>query len=284
MSRLDYALFRLASVTLFNSESREALGDIQAKLVGKIPVISDSVTALIHANKAVNQVTTIIDDLLTLAFRSAGPILALLPLYRDSLELNMWVVTDNLALWCKSESPSSFDHSAYIGPMNPTPSCTKLSAAMSALQKGNGNPKIWREFLKQLGTLPEDDLSQILSVQAYRPHFFLISQLLKRSCLSVLSDAQKPSRCDEVLMDALEKAAFNADNATGNLINVNAPGGNRWLTASLPLPGAGLMRNRLRQTAPVVAAAPKPATPPAVEPPSTGSINQPKPSAAPTAR
>lgn len=277
MSRLDYALFRLASVTLFNDESRLVLADIQSKLIGKIPVVSDTVLAAIHVNKAVNQVTTIIDDLLTVAFKSAGPVLALLPLYRDSLELNMWVVTDNYALWCKAESSSSFDASLIIGPISDTPWCTKFKEAMFALQKGNNNPRIWRAFLNQQGKGPENDLNYILAIEAYRPHFFLISQLLMRSCQSVLSDGQKPSRCRDVLVDALEKAAFNADNATGNLINRGGPPTpSRWMTVSLPLPGAKFVQLRPRRPAPAVAAAAKPAIPAAADPQSTGAIGQPK--------
>lgn len=280
MSRLDYALFRLASVTLFNDEDRLVLMDIQAKLVGKIPVVSDSIKTLIHANKAVNQVTTVIDDLLTLAFKSAGPMLALLPLYRDSLELNMWVVTDNFALWCKAESPTSFNGSVIVQPLPETAWCSRLKLAVTALRKGNNHPKVWRDFLRQM--IDDNDFNQVLTVEAYRPHFFLISQLLMRSCQAVLSDGQKPSRCQDVLVDALEKAAFNADNATGNLINTGGPPmPNRWMTASLPLPGAKFVQFRLRKTG-VAAAASKAGSSQSLEPATTGALGQPKNAGAPS--
>ncbi|SEI14609.1 hypothetical protein [Tardiphaga sp. OK245] len=251
MSRLDYALFRLAAVTLFNGESRQSLADIQAKLIGRIPVISDTVTAAIHVNKAANQITSIIDDLLNVAFTSAGPVLALLPVYRDSLELNMWVVTDYFALSCKEYWPQTYDAiiagSATV--LDAAPECAGLVSAIVALRKGNGNPKIWRDFLKQISAEYEGDFSKTLPVEAYRPHFFLISQLLVRSCRSVLSDGQKPKRCEQVLTDALEKAAFNADNATGSLINSGGPPTpGRWMTVSLPLPGARMVQLRPRRS------------------------------------
>lgn len=286
MSRLDYALFRLASVTLFNSESRHALGEIQTRLIGKVPVVSDAVTAAIYANKAINQVTTIIDDLLNVAFTSAGPALALLPLYRDSLELNMWIVTDYFALACKARSRSTYD-ALIIGSstsLEESRACTTLVAAVYALRMGNGNPRIWRDFLNQLNPTSDDDLSTILQIEAYRPHFFLISQLLMRSCRSVLSDGQKPSRCEDVLVDALEKAAFEADNATGSLINTGGPPTpSRWLTVSLPLPGARFALNRQRRGTPAVAVAPRPISspPPAADPQSTGSVSPPRTPATP---
>lgn len=102
MARLDYALFRLALTTLFNAESNASLAEIRDKMMGKIPILSDSVKAAIHATKAVNQATTLVDDLLNLSFSSAGPVLALLPLYRDSLELNMWLIIDNLTKRCQA--------------------------------------------------------------------------------------------------------------------------------------------------------------------------------------
>jgi len=278
MSRLDYALFRLASVTLFNSESRDALSDIQAKLVGKIPVVTDTVAAAIHVNRAANQVTSIVDDLLTVSFKSAAPVLALLPLYRDSLELNMWVITDNFALACKRESPSTLEalEASIFAATDGSPACANLVNAIFALQRGNGNPKIWRDFLGTMNVLAENDLARILPIEAYRSHFFLISQLLVRSCRNVLSDAQKPKRCDDVLADALEKAAFNADNATGNLINTGSPNAGRWLTAMLPLPGAKYAQMRGRGMPRMVS------KPQQADPSATGSIGQPStPPAAP---
>ncbi len=162
------------------------------------------------------------------------------------------------------------------------PSGAWLVNAIEALQKGNGVPGVWRDFLARMNAEVSGALGRILPIEAYRPHFFLISQLLRRSCLTVLSDAQKPTRCDDVLVDALEKAAFQADNATGNLINTGGPPSyNRWLTASLPLPGAKHAQLRVRQKG-VMASRPKPVSVPQTgDPLATGSIGQPKTPVAP---
>lgn len=229
MARLDYALYRLAEVTLFNEGSRQRLGDIRSRLVGKIPVLSDAAVAAVHANKALNQVTTILDDLLNLAFNSFGPLLALLPLYRDSLELNMWVIADNLRLQCNpSAAPTNID--AAIESTTLSNPCASFAYAMRILKRGNGDLKVWRHFTEQMNEqLRAED---VLPFEAYRPHFLLVTQLLVRSCRNVLSDGASPARCETVLGNALELAAFNMDNATG----VNTE--NRQFLASLPLPGA----------------------------------------------
>lgn len=246
MARLDYALYRLATVTLFNEESRLVLGDIRTKLVGKIPVLSDAAVAAVHANKALNQATTILDDLLNLAFNSFGPTLALLPLYRDSLELNMWVIADNARIICSGGRPANWIDGA--GPSGTAMSytfssqqeaCNTLGYAIEILQRGNGNVKLWREFIRAMN-------GQALHVEAYPPHFFLVSQLLIRSCKVVLADATKPERCKVVLKDALEAAI---DASTSDFVDGNRDT-NRVMTASLPLPGAQFAFSRPRQVRP----------------------------------
>jgi len=235
MARLDYALYRLAEVTLFNEASRQRLGDIRSRLVGKIPVLSDAAIAAVHANKAVNQVTTILDDLLNLAFNSFGPVLALLPLYRDSIELNMWVIADNLRLACynvggERANDQLFEPGRAAETYSLTDPCNTFAYQMQIMKRGNGNLKLWKQFTEQINLQVAED--GILPIQAYRPHFLLVTQLLVRSCRNVLSDGANPTRCETVLGNALELAAFNMDNATG--MNVS----DRQFLASLPLPGA----------------------------------------------
>jgi hypothetical protein len=249
MARLDYALYRLAEVTLFNEESRKVLGDIRTKLIGKIPVLSDAAVAAIHANKAVNQLTTVLDDLLNLAFNSFGPVLSLLPLYRDSLELNMWVIADNLRIACKAPPGTAFaveDAPASYSFATPGEACRTFEHAMYLLQRGNGDLRAWREFTRDVSAKVRED--RALQIEAYRPHFLLVTQLLVRSCRQVLADAAKPLRCDAALAEALEMTAYSMNNATGaGITNVDPV---RNLTASLHLPGKGLVANRVRRIRP----------------------------------
>lgn len=262
MARLDYALYRLAGVTLFNEEARQTLGDIRSRLIGKIPVLSDAAVAAIHANKAINQASTILDDLLNLAFNSFGPSLALLPLYRDSIELNMWVIADTLRLQCAMPKLDAglqpFDASAASASIDAKSApCDAFRYEMQILRRGNGNLKLWQDFTRQMNAqLGEDGVSP---VEAYRPHFLLVSQLLVRSCRAVLSDASDPQRCEKILVDALEHAAFSMDNATGQGLD------GRQLLASAPLPGARLLFAQRRRPRPADVQAtgsipPKPAT------------------------
>jgi hypothetical protein len=172
MARLDYALFRLALATMLNANSNVYLGEIRDKLMGKIPVLSASAKAAINANKAVSEATTIIDDLLNLSFSSAGPVLTLLPLYRDSLELNMWLIIDNLTRNCES-GPK------YDGPSfdirTPDAVCRTLGHAQTIMTNGNGDLRSWREFVWNM-----NDAS--LQFEAYTPHFFLVTGLMWRTC------------------------------------------------------------------------------------------------------
>lgn len=247
MARLDYALYRLAEVTLFNEKSRERLGDIRTKLIGKIPVLSDAAVAAIHANKAANQLTTVLDDLLNLAFNSFGPLLALLPLYRDSVELNMWVIADNLRLNCyygvkPRTNDRTFAVDAAAEAYSLTDPCGTFAYQMQIMKRGNGNLKQWLHFTDQINQQISE--YQILPIEAYRPHFLLVAQLLVPSCRNVLSDGANPTRCETVLGNALELAAFNIDNATGQGTD------KRLFLASLPLPGARFVLDLPRRSRP----------------------------------
>lgn len=229
MARLDYALFRLALTTLFNAESNASLSEIRDKLMGKIPVVSDSVKAAIHATKAVNQATSLVDDLLSLSFSSAGPVLTLLPLYRDSLELNMWLIIDNLTKRCQltpvivTPGPDGYYPASYA--MAPGEVCGTLAYALQIMNNGNGDLRLWRDFVWNMNYAT-------LAIEAYTPHFFLVTKLMWRSCQNLLGDTTEyvvnptsKNKCQTALNQALAKAAFEADLVPGE--------GGRLYSASL---------------------------------------------------
>lgn len=223
MARLDYALYRLALATLFNAESRVKLAEIRDKMIGKVPVFSESIKAAYHANKAVNEVTTIVDDILSLSFSSSGPLLILLPLYRDSLELNMWIIIDNLTRYCAVENtvfkydPGLLHSASYeIGVGK---ACGTLSYALQIMNNGNGNLHDWRVFVRNMN-------SATLAIQAYKPHFFLVTRLLWQSCKKVMGDETtevKKNKCSTSLKRAVEQAAFSDGGVRGE--------GDRYYTA-----------------------------------------------------
>lgn len=275
MARLDYSLFRLALSTIFNAESNVYLGEIRDKLIGKIPVLSASAKAAIYANKAVNETTTIVDDLLNLSFSSAGPLLTLLPLYRDSLELNMWLIIDNLTRACPSgaiRSAAPSDISTQDGV------CRTLGYALAIMNNGNGDLRDWRQFVWSMNYATR-------AIDAYVPHFFLVTRLMWRTCRSLFGDtsdfAQSPdpnkNKCQSMLANALARDAFQQ-------VFIQGEGG-RIYSASLRRPstfahGRSNVPSGL-STAP--ARADKPSASPAPEPESTGSV-APKPSTSTPAR
>lgn len=265
MARLDYALFRLALSSLFNPQSNTYLADIRDKLVGKIPVLSSSAKAAIYANKAINETTTIVDDLLNLSFASAGPLVTLLPLYRDSLEINMWLIIDNLTRFCGGQpvEPQFIDGKYVVSYALDGNVCATLGYALKIMNNGNGYLPEWREFVRTMNYATRD-------FDAYSAHFFLVTKLMWRSCTSFLSTAEK---CGEML--SKNGLVYNASNF------IQGEGG-RIYSAKVRSPTQ--LARQPGPSAPADGGPPRAtAAPSAVEPPSTGSINQPKPSAAPVA-
>jgi hypothetical protein len=201
MARLDYALYRLALSSLFNEKSNVELINIRDKLIGEIPVVSAAAKSAIFGVRAVQQTTTIVDDLLNLSFSSLGPVVTLLPLYRDSLELNMWVIIDNLTRLCKSNSDPE--------------TCKTLDTAKSIINDGNGDLRAWRAFVRSMN-------NSTPNFEAYAPHFFLVTGLMWRTCRSLFNDASDyvdpakkqidpaKNKCEAMLAKALVPGqAFN---------------------------------------------------------------------------
>ena len=241
MARLDLAIFRLASITLFNDRSRGQLADVRDRLVGRIPVISDSVRAAISANKVVNQASTIIDDLLNLTLASFGPATVLFPLYRDSLELNTWIIIDTLAINCARQRTSGIASGEIDF-------CTTYESAYAIAGGGNAAPVNLRAFIKSV-----DGLS--LYVEAYRPHFYVVSRLIWQSCENVFVEE---ASCKTILAYALETTAFNVKNAT------DPQTGRRFLASLFSF--QRVASTRKKPTSP---------TPATSEPQTTGSIPRP---------
>jgi len=266
MARLDYALFRLALSSLLNPESNSYLADIRDKLIGKIPVLSASAKAAINANKAISEATTIVDDLLNLSFSSAGPVVALLPLYRDSLEINMWVIIDNLTRYCAATHGQPIPPGYENG--RPVPNyliddanvCKTAGYAKAIMNSGNGYLPDWREFVRTMNYATQD-------IDAYTAHFYLVTKLLWNSCQNFL--ASKDS-CTKLLENALfHNPTFPAF--------IQGEGG-RIYSAEAPTVSRHATRNR---RPPSDTSDPGIAQSPAKrEPESTGSINS-KPPASP---
>ena len=265
MARLDYALYRLALSSLFNEKTSAQLSTIRDKLVGEIPVLSASAKAAIFGARAVNQATTIVDDLLNLSFSSLGPVLTLLPLYRDALEMNMWVIVDTLTRSCMDPNPLPAA-TILLKDGTPAPSytldCQTKAYALSILNNGNGDLRVWRSFVTQMNYWGA-------GIDAYAPHFVLVSRLIWRSCRNLL----RQEECSIVLEGAIKLAVSES---------VRVKVGNRTYSAKIRSPSEFA---RKPNPSPADAAAPPKVitAPPAREPEATGAISQPKAPAGPAA-
>lgn len=256
MARLDYALYRLALSSLFNEKTSAQLASIRDKLVGEVPVLSASAKAAIFGVRAVHQATTIVDDLLNLSFASLGPVLTLLPLYRDSLEMNMWVIADTLTRACPDPAPRreqlALTPEGVVVP-NYQLDCQTKAYAFSILNSGNGDLRSWRNFVANMNYVG-------FEIEAYAPHFLLVSRLIWRSCRNLL----KTENCKAVLTQASQVAALES-------IYVRIDQVGRTYSASVDT------RSRLAKqpkSAPMEATGAAPRR----EPEATGSIDTPKPS------
>jgi hypothetical protein len=233
MARLDYALYRLALSSLFNPESSIYLTEIRDKLMGEIPVVSATAKAAIYANKAANQATNVVDDLLNLSFSSAGPVVTLLPLYRDSLEMNMWVIVDTLTRRGNGGAPCTEAPASPAFASDGMPvahyaiDCATRDYAYYVLHNGNGYLPLWRDFVRQMIPVAYD-------VEAYAPHFALVTRLIWRSCKSLLIDS-----CENVMTDA-------AKIATGGAMFVDIPGPGRQPYSASIAPSTRLARQPIR--------------------------------------
>ncbi|HAQ82378.1 MAG: hypothetical protein ACK463_22215 [Bradyrhizobium sp.] len=257
MARLDYALYRLALSSLFNEKTSVQLASIRDKLIGEVPVLSASAKAAIFGVRAINQTTTIVDDLLNLSFSSLGPVLTLLPLYRDSLEMNMWIIADTLTRTCADPNPLPRD-TMLLKDGTPAPSfaldCQTKAYAFYILNYGNGDLRAWRNFAFQMNYVG-------MGIEAYAPHFVLVSRLIWRSCSNLLKQAD----CTDVLTKAIAQAS-------GESILVKVHEGNRVYSASV----GTRSRYARRPAAPTeTSGSPKAIAAPQREPESTGSVGQP---------
>lgn len=217
MRRLDHSIFYLSMLTLFNEQNRGYLGDIQSRLVGKLPVISESVKAILAANRAVKDTTTLIDDLLNLSISSFGPASTLLPLYRDVVELNSWIIIDSLAVSCFHANSGTRDALAQVGAAEPAPvvivaaspapseipdvsadmgytpirsdlryiaspdrACGDYRTALQLIERGHANPDALRVWINT------HNLSN-LKVEAYPTHFYVITKFVADSCSRIIT-------------------------------------------------------------------------------------------------
>jgi hypothetical protein len=253
MARLDYALFRLALSTLFNEKSNTQLANIRDKLIGEIPVVSASAKAAIFGVRAANQVTTIVDDLLSLSFSSAGPVLTLLPLYRDALEMNMWVIVDSLTRACDVSETDLAKVNLVSAPPVPDQfgmDCATRDYALYILGQGNGNLVDWRNFVRRMNYVGN-------SIDAYQPHFVLVTRLIWRSCRRLLREDD----CKKLIEDTVALA-------TRESIEVVVNERHRSYSASVRAPSQ-FAKGRL---APPPDRAPAAVSNPRRDPESTGSI------------
>ena len=148
-------------------------------------------------------------------FRS--PVLTLLPLYRDSLEMNMWIIADTLTRTCADPNPLPRD-TMLLKDGTPAPSfaldCQTKAYAFYILNYGNGDLRAWRNFAFQMNYVG-------MGIEAYAPHFVLVSRLIWRSCSNLLKQAD----CTDVLTKAIAQAS-------GESILVKVHEGNRVYSAS----------------------------------------------------
>lgn len=173
MARLDYQIYKLALLTLFDAESQQFLLDVRDKLVGDLPVVGPLLRSTTRAVALANDVATtaaqatqVVDGLLRLSEFGLKTGARITPLYRDALELDMRVILADLAGRCARGDAGS---------------CAARQDGALAYRDGAGDLRSWRAFIRSVN-------GQVLLVEAEPAHFVLVSNLLWDSARKILTD------------------------------------------------------------------------------------------------
>jgi hypothetical protein len=207
MSRLDYNIFKLAILVLYDPESRELLSDARDRLVGVVPIIGPllrsatrAVEAVADAATATQQASQIIDGLSRLgelALRTGG---RLLPLYRDAIEMDMVIVLDTFAKACDASlvtAPSLKRDQVYRKlldkkqalPLEISEACDHFEAAYILYNHGNGDLGKWRAYLAGMNGV-------LQYIAPDKTHFATVSEFLWNSCYAAVGPAINASATD----------------------------------------------------------------------------------------
>ena len=217
MTALDYAIYRLAAAVLVEPEGRELFTDLQDKLIGNFPILGPAAKAAVRASDAAVEATTaaqqatlFVNQLLRFSYSTSHQAVYLLPIYRDVLELDMWVVLHSLARRCSTELPLPLPETpppASFGVTLGTECGATLTYGAYILADGNGNLQLWREFLRKLN-------GGVLMVQAYPAHFALASQWIYTACKVVLQNFDKTAADIDNICNVIEFNNIDRSNPT----------------------------------------------------------------------
>ena len=195
MALLDYSIYKLALLVLFDAESQEFFTQVRDRLIGDVPVLGPAlrgttkiVQAADDAATAAKQTTHFVEGLLTLSFKALerGVAGRLTALYRDAIEMDMVVVVEALSRKCAKEAqPIPIGHQT-IGELywyqDPPPNevCIKAKEGRDLYLDGRGNLRAWQHYLRNLNGM-------LLFVDPTYAHFRDVSKLIWVACKAVIS-------------------------------------------------------------------------------------------------
>ena len=177
MARIEYAIYKLAADVMVDPDSQSLFNDVRNRLIADIPVIGSGIRtatkALDTAKEAtatVAETTSLADSIINFSIKTSPRWIYLAPIYRDALELDMWVVTDSLRAIC-GDTRAEKAELARSG-------CDAFNAGL--IKFASTDLSDWRHFLKQYD-------GAFVWVEAYPVHFAIVSRWLFNSCTGLFA-------------------------------------------------------------------------------------------------
>lgn len=198
MAQADYALYKLAAEVLLDPDSQAVFADVRDRMLGDIPFVGKAVKATTkaieaanHAAGAVYDATSLLNSLVRITQNSGGRWVYIGPIYRDVLEFDMRMMLHSLNAWCGNEFKPYYKYVPAID------ACSLLDEGVSKFNKGNGDMRLWREFM---------DANPIVfnEIEAYPIHFAIASRWLFYTCAALYGPA-KTTVADPVVEKAVIK-------------------------------------------------------------------------------
>ena len=165
MTRLDYAIYKLAVAVMFDPEAKEYIAAVRNRMLGDVPVFGKAARAATKIVDAANETvgvihnaTEMVNALLNISFHASGRAVYLLPIYRDVLEFDMRLTLAMLNERCATKGYPDINvkylrEYAFVSPLSvetPQSACDALNYGVFIFRNGNGDLDAWRAFMKQL--------------------------------------------------------------------------------------------------------------------------------------
>lgn len=184
MAELDQSLFKLAVLVLDTKDNEDLASELQGKLLGKIPVLGSTTTALAKildagsaTAHATAQVVEVGSSLLKIGLAGLNYNRRIGALYRDNLELDMVVTIDALELYCSTPGLRFKDASKAQNL-----ACEVAKDGRDYYKHGAGKLAAYKTYL----TNPNAAGGWLPFIIPQKRHFIAVTRLIRGACTELV--------------------------------------------------------------------------------------------------